>query len=439
MADYGEPPEITALRTNLTSLTDTVTVGDNLQWFSNCLVEKAFITQRAAQAILGGGATPANKAGQLIDGVFAVIRTSDRKNHWFAELVSIFSTDRAYAELVEKLKRHVLQTNQRQLQSPIPASPSASSSLHVPASSGTTPAISSEESPAPSSTTTSSSPPVRPPPAPHNPSTHSFLSPEKVKATIQELEAKFLDLNTDAEEEICEKEARDKNFLRKFRKYLQLLPAAKKAPHVKFFRECEQEILGAKDARAILAILCRYIDYRNYGILRDIVLKFCGPPLQTSMQDYCKMLEVFETSTSVDVYISTVPDEVTEDQKKAFSEMVVKIDKPASQCTLHDVRKLNEAIIANSSLCPHSVYISGVANKCVEVVVRFPPSVVGWVLAALTPHFMTTHHLSEVTVDGSQLSLLQDLRYDLVCRCVLTLEGGFVMKYQTICWTLIEN
>ena len=283
----------------------------------------------------------------------------------------------------------------------------------------TAPAAGSEESPIPSSSTTSSSPPVTLPPSPHNTSTLSFWSPEKVKATIQELEAKFLDLNTDAEEEICEKEARDKKFLRKFRKYLQLLPAAKKAPHVKFFRECEQEILGAKDAQAILAILCRYIDYRNYEILRDIVLKFCGPPLQTSMQEYCKMLEVFETSTSVDVYISTVPDEVTEDEKKAFSEMKVKIDKPASQCTLHDVRKLNEAIIANSGLCPHSVYISGVANKCVEVVVRFPPSVVGWVLAALTPHFMTTHHLSEVTVDGSQLTLLQDHRH-LVCRRVLT-------------------
>ena len=320
-----------------------------------------------------------------------------------------------------------------------PTSPPPSDRYQPVAPPATAPATGSEESPIPSSSTTSSLSPVPPPPTPHNPSTSSFWSPEKVKATIQELEAKFLDLNTDAEEEICEKEARDKKFLRKFRKYLQLLPAAKKAPHVKFFRECEQEILGAKDAQAILAILCRYIDYRNYEILRDIVLKFCGPPLQTSMQDYCKMLEVFETSTTVDVYISTVPDEVTEDQKKAFSEMKVKIDKPASQCTLHDVRKLNEAIIANSGLCPHSVYISGVANKCVEVVVRFPPSVVGWVLAALTPHFMTSHRLSEVTVDGKQLFLLQDLRYNLVCRCVLTLEGGFVMKYQTIRWTLIES
>ncbi|CAI8051085.1 NACHT, LRR and PYD domains-containing protein 12 [Geodia barretti] len=162
MADNGEPPEITALRTNLTSITDRVTVGDNLQWFSNCLVEKAFIAQRTAQAILSSGSTPANRAGQLIDGVFAVIRTSDRRSHWFAEFVSIFSADRAYAELVEKLKRHVRQTNQQQLQSPIPASPSASSSLHVPATSGTTPATSSEESLAPS-TTTSFSPPVPPP------------------------------------------------------------------------------------------------------------------------------------------------------------------------------------------------------------------------------------------------------------------------------------
>ena len=64
MVKLPATPEITALRTNLTSLTDTVTVGDTLQWFSNCLVERAFITQMAQ----GSGAAPAHKASQLIDG-----------------------------------------------------------------------------------------------------------------------------------------------------------------------------------------------------------------------------------------------------------------------------------------------------------------------------------------------------------------------------------
>ena len=132
------------------------------------------------------------------------------------------------------------------------------------------------------------------------------------------------------------------------------------------------------------------------------------------------MLEVFETSTTVDVYISAVPEEMTEDQKKAFSEMVVKIDKPASQCTLHDVRKLNEAIIASSGLSSHAVYIGAVSSKCVVVRFMFPSSVVGWVLAAMTPEFITNHQLTEITVDGRQLTVVETQRDDLVCpQCII--------------------
>ena len=238
---------------------------------------------------------------------------------------------------------------------------------------------------------------------------------ETVTATIFQLEDQFSNLIIDTEDEIAEKESSDGRFLKKFRTRILSLSVSKKFTHVKFFRESEDEIMAAQSTKRIITILCRYIDYRNHEILREIVLKFCGPPLQTSMQDYCKMLEVFETSTTVDVYISAVPEEVTEDQKKAFSEMVVKIDKPASQCTLHDVRKLNEAIIASSGLSSHAVYISAVSSKCVVVRFMFSSSVVGWVLAAMTPEFITNHHLTEVTVDGRQLTVTPTQRDDQVC------------------------
>ena len=229
----------------------------------------------------------------------------------------------------------------------------------------------------------------------------------------------FLDLNTEAEEEICEKEVQDKKFLRRFRKYLQLLPAAKKAPHVRFFRECEQEILGAKDAQAILAILCRYIDYRNHEILREIVLKFCGPPLQTSMQDYCKMLEVFERATTVSIYTTAIS--AGKSLKVAFSQMVLKINKSEFECTLFEIRKLKEEIAEAASLRSHSVYIESEGVHCVEVVVRFPVSAVGWVLAAMTPEFITNQHLTEVTVDGEELTVAPIQRDDLVCGNIISL------------------
>ena len=101
----GDPPEITRLSTNLSSITDTVTAGGSLQWFADCLVERAFITREAARGILGmHGVAATEKAGQLMDSVFTKINGSDNKRHWFDEFVDIFSHDRTYAELVKRLR-----------------------------------------------------------------------------------------------------------------------------------------------------------------------------------------------------------------------------------------------------------------------------------------------------------------------------------------------
>ena len=97
--------EITALNRNLDRISTTVTVGGTLQWFSNKLVEKNFIPYGVAQGILGmHGVPPAQQAGQLLESVFAKIRGSRDKRHWFNEFVDIFSHDRAYQELVESLR-----------------------------------------------------------------------------------------------------------------------------------------------------------------------------------------------------------------------------------------------------------------------------------------------------------------------------------------------
>ena len=92
--------------------------------------------------------------------------------------------------------------------------------------------------------------------------------------------------------------------------------------------------------------------------------------------------------------------------------------KHESQCTLHEVRKLNKAIIKKSTLCSHSIYIGAVSRICVVVRLRFPSSAVGWVLAAITPGFMTTHLLTEVSVDGCQLTAVQ-AQSNLVCKSTI--------------------
>ena len=95
--------------------------------------------------------------------------------------------------------------------------------------------------------------------------------------------------------------------------------------------------------------------------------------------------------------------------------MVLKIEKSESNCTLYEIRKLKEEIAEEASLHSHSVYIESESVQCVEVVVAFPSSAVGWVLSAMTPAFMHTRLLSEVAVDGEQLTIIEADSDQLVC------------------------
>ena len=86
-------------------ITEVVTVGNNLQWFAGKLVEKGFIHQQATFEILGKhDITPEERVGRLLESVFAVIRNTDRKKHWFDEFNAIFSKESEYVQLVDRLR-----------------------------------------------------------------------------------------------------------------------------------------------------------------------------------------------------------------------------------------------------------------------------------------------------------------------------------------------
>ena len=302
----------------------------------------------------------------------------------------------------EVASQHCPQLSESAPQKSVLTSPvsSPAQKAHATPSSATAAVVESEQSPTQSTDLT-------------EPLAVTIWSVAKVKATILQLEEKFLDLISDAEDEINKKENQDRRFLKKFRNFLLFLPVARNATHVKFFEEREDDILNAKNSQKILAILCRHWNYRNYDILLHLIDRFCDAPLQKNMQDYCTMLEGFEMATTVDVYISAIPPDTK--LEVAFSKMVVKINKPSSKCTLHEIRKLNEAIIKGSSLSSHSVYISSVTTNCVVVMLQFPSSAVGWVLAGMTTDFMCRHLLIEVTVDGKHLTVVQETMKELVC------------------------
>ena len=251
--------------------------------------------------------------------------------------------------------------------------------------------------------------PVARPSSPSSPSDRV----SQVRAEIDRLIKLFSDLMFDAQEEMSLKQNVDPSFLKKAIDYLLGLPVAQKAPHAKFFRECEDDFLKAENVRKMFTILRRYCSYRNYAVLREVVRNFCEAVLQRRMQEYCESLEKFEKATFINVYLKAI--EASDVLSEEFTKMTVKINKPTSECTLHEVRKAAETIADKANLQSYSVYIGDISESSVQLELGFPASCVGWILGVFTPYFLATHLLSDVILGQQHLSILDWPQEKLVC------------------------
>ena len=241
-----------------------------------------------------------------------------------------------------------------------------------------------------------------------NPSQPPAVSTERVAGVKDE----FTDIKSDARSYLSDRENKNSKFLDKFRDHLLDLPVAKKVVHAKFFYKYEDEILEAKDIRKLFAILGRYCNYSNYDIILHLIKKFCEAALKRRMYRYRDSLIEFEMNTTIDVYLCAIS--ACQKMSEAFSKMAVKINKPASVCTLHEVRRLKEEIAKEAHLHSYSVYFESVSESSVLVVLGIPPSCTELVRRAITPDFALVHHLTEVTVDGVHLAITERGR-ELVC------------------------
>ena len=248
---------------------------------------------------------------------------------------------------------------------------------------------------------------------PAHPSAVSMERVAQIKAAIEQFKEEFADIKADTRSSLSKKESQDPDFLDWFRDHLLELPVAKKAIHVKFFDEKEDKILEAKNIRKLFTIISHYCNYSNYEIILHLIKKFCEAALESRILRYRDSLIEFEKATTIDTYCLAIPahcDEVLE----AFSKIVVEIDKPASVCTLHEVRQFNEALAERADVHSYAIYIASMGKSSVLVALCIPPSCVGLVCTAITPDFAHVHHLTNVTVDGVCLAITERERRELV-------------------------
>ena len=235
-----------------------------------------------------------------------------------------------------------------------------------------------------------------------------------VRADIVRFKEEFFKLKLDAQLFLSEKESQDVKFLTIFRTYLLDLPVSKGAVHARFFYKNEDDIFKAENIERIFLILRHYCNYSNYDIILHLVKTFCNAALKKRMHKYRDSFDSFEEVTTVDIYLCAISVHPKSDVYQAFSKMIMTIDKPACECTLREIRQLRESLAESADIHSYSAYIECMTTNSVLVVLRIPPSCVVWVGVAMTPDFMQAHHLTDVSIDGKDITFYQHKEY-LVC------------------------
>ena len=355
----------------------------------------------------------------ILDDIVQQYGGNDRKIHSIQAWLDS-DTSASWEKLVSGLKQIGMPVEAKTVESTF--IPHLSICTYVPVSSASEPPMQAVSSPAPLETGHVTPDPaalkqasVQPSTPAINPSQPLEVSMERVAevtAKIEEFEEEFTDIKSDARSFLSDKESKNPKFLDKFRDHLFDLPVAKKAVHAKFLCESEDEILEAKDFRKLFAILGRYCNYSNYEIILYLIKKFCEAALKRRILQYHNSFVEFEKATTIDVYLCAIS--ACQKMSEAFSKMAVKINKPASVCTLHEIRQLKEDIAKEAHLQSYSVYFESGFKSSVLVVLRIPPSCTGLVRTAITPDFAHAHHLTLVTVDGIPLAITWRERRELV-------------------------
>ena len=241
-----------------------------------------------------------------------------------------------------------------------------------------------------------------PSPSPSSPSSliaASFTQRVEVaNASIECLEKEFSDIKFYAKVSLSERETRDKTFAHRFREHLLDLPVTKKQVHVRFFVRNEEEILAADTVKKLFIILRRHCNYMNYEIILHIIKRFCKEELKHRMLNYRDSLTVFEKTTTVDVYLNAISARPGGAISAGFIKMTMKMNRPSSECTLHEIRELKELIEEEACLESYVTYIDSPGESSVCVCLHVHERV-GWMVGVvLTPDFKQKHLLSEVTV-----------------------------------------
>ena len=103
-----------------------------------------------------------------------------------------------------------------------------------------------------------------------------------------------------------------------------------------------------------------------------------------------------EVSTTAAVYLKAISANPDGEICKGLIRMAMKINKSTSDCILHEIRQLKEAMAENASVHCYSVYIESMAESSVLVVLRIHPACAQLVYTTMTPDFNYLYNLTDI-------------------------------------------
>ena len=222
---------------------------------------------------------------------------------------------------------------------------------------------------------------------------------EKFVNVLSEAKAQLIDFESKAQiNELMNSEST--RFLTKFRTFLTTLPLSSKHKHLKFLKKEKPALKAANDVDEIFDVIEPYLTFTDYSLLKSIIAKFCSEGLNKIMASYISELEEYETKTTVHdaqnaIHRGKIPN--------GTKPVVICTDLPPTECTLHKVRQIREAIAEEAALEPYSHLQLDVHASAVTIVLAFPHHALSLLAYAMTADFLMKHNIESVSTNGKSL------------------------------------
>ena len=103
------------------------------------------------------------------------------------------------------------------------------------------------------------------------------------------------------------------------------------------------------------------------------------------MTSYRDSLVAFEKSTTVDIYLCAISARPGGAIMEGFIHMTMKLNKPPSECLLHEIRELKETIEEEAAQESYAMYIDTPGEGSLRVSLRIHEAVV-WMVGVVLPN-----------------------------------------------------